>query len=404
MSIVGALLLCAGLALLLPCTVLLVQVLAALQTSGYGGAPVAVAVHAPIPVCVLMPAHNEAIGIADTLRALLPQMGAHTSVLLVADNCTDATADIARSAVGDSDKLVVIERDNPDLRGKGYALDYGIRHLEAAPPAVVLVVDADCRVKPGSIDALAALCLARGRPVQALDLMQAPAGGSIRTRLAEFAWLVKNHVRALGSLQLGLPCQLMGTGMAFAWSHIRQAKLNTGHIVEDMQLGIDLARNGTPPLFCPEALVTSVFPTTAEGLQAQRKRWEHGHLSVIAAQVPRLFWQAISRGNGALFAMALDLCVPPLALLTLLTLGLCAAGAALGMAGGPLLPVLLAGTATVMLGVAVLLAWWRFGRAVISLKQLCHIPLYVLAKLPLYFYFLVKRQGTWVRSKRDGEP
>lgn len=405
MSVLVGLLLFVGVILLVPCTVLLVQVLAALPTpqrSDAAGSSELLLSPSP-EVCVLMPAHNEAAGVAEILRALLPQLGSHKRLLLVADNCTDATAEIARRAVGDSPFVEVIERHNPELRGKGYALDHGVRHLEAHPPAVVLILDADCTLKPGSIDTLAMLCMTTGRPVQALDLMQAPIGGSIKTRLAEFAWLVKNQVRAMGYFQLGLPCQLMGTGMAFTWPHISKAQLNTGQIVEDMQLGIDLARSGTPPLFCPQALVTSVFPSAAEGLQTQRTRWEHGHLGVIVTQVPRLFWQALTRANGALLAMALDLCVPPLALLTLLTVGSFSASVALAMGGASVWPALLTGLATTMLILAVMLAWWRFGRSVISLKQLCHVPFYVAAKLPLYCYFLVKRQSAWVRSKRDGE-
>lgn len=407
MNVVTVLLLALGLVLLLPCTVLLVQVLAALsmlRRSDRVPTCSRSSISPPLTVCVLMPAHNEAAGIADILGAILPQLGLHKRLLLVADNCTDATADIARRLVGGLDYVEVIERHNPELRGKGYALDHGVRHLEANPPSVVLVVDADCRLKPGSIDTLATLCLTTGRPVQALDLMQAPAGGSIKTRFAEFAWLVKNQVRALGYLRLGLPCQLMGTGMAFTWSHISRAHLHTGQIVEDMQLGIDLACSGAPPLFCPQALVTSVFPSAVEDQQTQRTRWEHGHLGVILSQVPRLLWRALTTANGALLAMALDLCVPPLALLSLCVVGSLVASAVLVMLGGSALPALLAAAGTAMLGLAVMLAWWHVGRSVISLKQLCHAPLYVFAKLPLYFYFLFKRQSAWVRSKRDGEP
>ncbi len=392
-------------ALLVPCIVLLVQVLAALPTSRKNSAATRngdASISVPLDVCLLMPAHNEAAGIAAVLHTLLPQLGPHR-LLLVADNCTDATADIARECAGRSGFVEVVERHNGNLRGKGYALDHGVRHLESNPPDVVVIVDADCVLEPGAIEALARQCAVSNRPVQALYLMRSPTGAGIKTQLAELAWLVKNKVRALGYYRLGLPCQLMGTGMAFTWLHISQAKLSTGHIVEDMQLGIDLARNGTPPLFCPDALVTSVFPTAAEGLQTQRTRWEHGHLSVIFAQVPQLLWQACTSANGPLFAMALDLCVPPLALLTLLTLGVWVAGIALAILGGSALPVLLSSTMTAMLGLAVMLAWWRFGRSTLSLKQLCHVPFYIVAKVPVYFYFLVKRQSAWVRSKRDGE-
>ena len=99
--------------------------------------------------------------------------------------------------------------------GKGYALDFGLKHLAANPPDIVIIIDADCRVSENAIETMAQACAATGRPVQVLDLMTAPEGSPINYRVAEFAWRVKNWVRPLGLSALGLPCQLMGTGMAF---------------------------------------------------------------------------------------------------------------------------------------------------------------------------------------------
>ena len=388
--------------LLLPCSVLWVQVLTALlPAKRFLG--VQETFKSTPEVCLLMPAHNEATGIAKVLDALVPQLTARLRLLVVADNCTDATAAIVRDFGKSCSYIEVVERHNVQFRGKGYALDHGVRQLASRRPEVVVVVDADCEVASNTIDALARLCVATNRPVQALYLMLSPKDAGIKVKLAEFAWLVKNRVRPLGLQRMGLPCQLMGTGMAFTWQQISHAKLNTGHIVEDMQLGVDLALAGTPPLFCPDTLVKSEFPNTADGLATQRTRWEHGHLGVIVAQVPLLLWQGVSRRNAALFAMALDLCVPPLALLTLLVCGSFLASLGLVWMGGSAVPALLSGAACAMVGMAVMGAWYGFGQAVISVWQLCQVPLYVLKKVPLYFYFLVKRQSSWVRSKRDGE-
>ena len=167
-----------------------------------------------------MPAHNEAGGIADVLRALLPQLGSNIYLVIVADNCTDGTANIAREVVAHHSGVQVIERFDAERRGKGYALDFGLRHIEKSPPEVILILDSDCELSAGAIARLASLCVTRNRPVQALYLMYAPLGASVKTKLAEFAWLVKNHVRALGYSRLGLPCQLMGTGMAFTWAKL----------------------------------------------------------------------------------------------------------------------------------------------------------------------------------------
>lgn len=392
--------------ILVPCSVLAVQVLAGLWRPKRSEDDVVAGsvVDSFLPdVCLLMPAHNEAAGIANVLQGVLPQLGPRSRLLVVADNCTDNTAAIVRTFAETCPFISVIERQNAQLRGKGYALDHGVRHLEQQPPEIVLVMDADCVLGPNAAATLARRCVATNRPVQALYLMLSPPAAGVKGRFAEFAWLVKNHVRALGFHQLGLPCQLTGTGMAFTWRQISQAQLSTGHIVEDMQLGVDLALAGTPPLFCPDALVTSFFPANAEGLATQRTRWEHGHLGVIVSQVPQLLWQGIRHCNGALLAMALDLCVPPLALLTLLTGGAVVSGFVWVWVGGGSLAACLSLAGSTLLGLAVAGAWYGFGRGVIDFWQLCQVPLYVIRKIPLYLQFLVRRQSSWVRSRRDGE-
>lgn len=347
-------------------------------------------------VAVLIPAHNEADGIAPTLQAIRAQLLTGDRLLVVADNCADATARIAAETGAE-----VIERTDSKQRGKGYALEFGVRHLRQAPPEVLLIIDADCRLHPGGIDQLARQAGKTGCPVQALDLMQAPPGAGIKTRIAEFAWLVKNWARPLGSQRLGLPCQLMGTGMAFPWTLISNANLANAELAEDMKLGIDLALAGHPPVFCLDALVTSRFPETARATATQRTRWEHGHLGMIARETPRLLGQTLARRDVRLLGLALDLTVPPLALLAALI------ALVFGLAGGTFaaglsaLPFVLASTALGLLTLSVLLAWLGWGRRVLSFAALLSVPLYVLSKAPVYLKFWTKRQKDWVRTERD---
>ena len=111
----------------------------------------------------------------------------------------------------------MIERRDLTKQGKGYALDYALAQLDANPPNIVAVIDADCHASDGAIEEMARTCAATGRPVQVLDLMTAPENSPVNYRVAEFAWRVRNWVRPLGLAALGLPCPLMGTGMAFPW-------------------------------------------------------------------------------------------------------------------------------------------------------------------------------------------
>src|SRR6202030_2014620 len=119
------------------------------------------------------------------------------------------------------------------------------------PPDVVIVIDADCRVAKGCIEQLAFTCIEFDRPVQALDLITAPDKTTVVSRVAEFAWRVRNWVRPLGLWSLNLPCQLMGTGMAFPWKLLHSTSVTGGSLVEDLNLGLSLAAAGSAPLFCP---------------------------------------------------------------------------------------------------------------------------------------------------------
>ncbi|MEB2347261.1 MAG: glycosyltransferase [Comamonadaceae bacterium] len=386
-----------------PVLVVWLQVLLAWPRRGDGlpvGVPGGVAAEdAALRCAVLVPAHDEAAVIGETVRALRTQLGAGDTLLVVADNCGDETARIARAA-----GATVVERADAERRGKGYALDFGVRHLAGGRVYdALLIVDADCSVQtPQGIHHLARMAVRCGRPVQALYLMDAPEGGSIKTRVAAFAWRLKNWVRPLGWHVLGWPCQLMGTGMAFPWAMASHMQLANAELVEDMKLGVDLALAGTPPLFCPEVLVRSTFPTAERAVQSQRTRWEHGHLGMIAAHAPRLGRRALRLRSGALLAMALDIGVPPLALLVLLQLGVlvvCAFAATWGAGGAPLWG---ASLCVVLFASAAGLAWWGWGSAVVSLRDLAQVPGYVLAKLPIYLgYLLHRRQQEWIRTDRD---
>jgi cellulose synthase/poly-beta-1,6-N-acetylglucosamine synthase-like glycosyltransferase len=137
--------------------------------------------------------------------------------------------------------------------------------------------------------------------------MTAPEPVRINQQISEFAWRVKNWVRPLGLFNLALPCQLMGTGMAFPWQIIHAADLANGSIVEDLKLGLDLAAAGQAPIFCSSARVLSQFASTKRGEDTQRQRWEQGHISTILRQAPRLFLRSLLTGNVNLLALTLDL-------------------------------------------------------------------------------------------------
>ena len=347
---------------------------------------------------VLIPAHNESSNLLPTLNSVKAQLVKGDMVVVIADNCSDDTAQIALAAGVD-----VLERFDELRRGKSYALDFGVRHIEkqSAQPDVAVIIDADCLLGENALGRLVYEAAKQGRPIQALYLMNAHEDAGIKTKIAEFAWAVKNWARPLGCLRLGLPCQLMGTGMAFPWELMQQAEIASGHIVEDLKLGLDFAKMKQAPQFCPEASVTSVFPVSIDGVKTQRTRWEHGHLSMIVKDAPRLIWQSFKAMNLGMLALVLDMCVPPLALLTLVVSALSIFGLIGMVFTGELMPWIAALLIFAALGVSVLLAWAKFGRQILSFSSLVYAPIYAIIKMPLYLNFIAKRQVEWVRSHRD---
>ncbi len=346
------------------------------------------------PVAIVIPAHDEELGISVTVQNVLEQMKPGDRLLVVADNCTDATAARAREAGAE-----VVERNDPIHRGKGFALDFGVTRLCDQPPAAIVFIDADCTLLEGALDKIARLAIETGRPVQASYLIQTRGDQKIAFGIPEFAFLVKNHVRPRGLLNLGLPCQLTGSGMAMPWemaAHIRHAG---AAVVEDMKLGLDLAAAGHFPIFCEDAGVRSYFPESADGAATQRERWEGGHLGMLASGLRRL---AATRTLSMPYAaMVLDVMVPPLAFLVLLVAALTGLSALAALFGIGLLPLALnAGLVAALTG-SILLAWSSFGRQVLPARSLLSAPRYAFGKIALYGRILLDGpERTWVRTAR----
>ncbi len=347
---------------------------------------------------VLVPAHNEEAVIATTLVSLNQALPQSAKIVVIADNCTDQTAQIARDH-----GTVVIERQDPVNRGKGFALAAGLASLEQSPPdppGVVIIVDADCTVTPTTLTDLARTALATGRPVQGVYLLAAPDKRDPKAVVAAFAFLIKNQARPRGMDLLGLPIPLTGSGMAFTYALLKQANLATGNIVEDLALGLELTEQGHGPVLCDAARITGTLPSEDTAAVTQHTRWEHGYLSTLLTRSPALLFKGLFTLRPKLIAAAIDLAVPPLSLLVIGSLAALGFTAVIGWwitAPGPACLLALSLALTTL---ALLLAWARFGRAAIPFSAALAIPGYILWKLPIYLKFLRGPEKTWVRTDR----
>lgn len=346
---------------------------------------------------ILIPAHNEVGGIAQVISALRAVCPASCRLLVVADNCTDATATAARTAGAE-----VAERHDPDQRGKGFALAFGRDYLADDPPDVVLVVDADCRLAPGSVEALVGAVMANGRPAQALDVIEPDLALPPLAQISSFAMLVKNVVRQRGLMRLGGFSLLCGTGMAFAWSDFSAASLATGNVVEDLGLAIGWIGSGVHPQLVEGGRVTSPAASVADSV-AQRSRWEHGFLrTALRHAVPELFGGVIT-ASRARIALGLHLMVPPLALLLTLSTAVLGVVTAIACYTNIWLSAVLLGAVVALDGLLVVAVWASEGRQTLSVGSLFRAPMYILWKLPIYLRFMRAPQTAWTRTRREAD-
>ena len=348
-------------------------------------------------VTVLVPAHNEEIAIATTLEKIIPVLKKQDSLLVVADNCSDKTAEIARTM-----GATVIERHDLINRGKGYALDYGLKFMETKPPDVVVMIDADCNVDRNAIEQLTETAIATNRPVQAAYLMVRPSNSqSSKDFVSQFANIVRNVVRPLGLEYLGISSPLLGAGMAFPWLIVRSVNVASGNLLEDIKLGLDLSIVGHKPMFDSQAIVTAYLPSSSQAAKSQKTRWIHGHLQLVQTYIPILFKQALLQKRFDLLLSILDLCIPPLTLTVIMWSGLTTVSLIFALLQSSWIAAIISLTAGFCLLSALILAWAKFAVTSIPLHQLLTIPLYIFWKIPVYIKFIISPQKAWVRTERE---
>lgn len=360
----------------------------------------------PVRAVVVIPAHNESAVLAQTLAAALRVLPGEVGVLVVADNCTDDTADIARRA-----GVQVLERHDDQRRGKGYALAAALTHLrnEAQAPDAVLILDADCTLHctNGAEDIRGFIheSVRQNRPMQMVYLLEAEGEPTVKQRISLFAFRVKNLVRMAGLRRMGGGCLLGGTGMALPFDLLDPEAIATGETVEDMRLAIDLALSGKSPGFSTRCMVTAPDAPNERALQTQRTRWEQGHLRMIASYSLPLFRRGL--GSRKLLLMALDLSVPPLSLHLMLTVGvwLCAAavlgvGLALGSVPVGVVGLSLASVSLIAFMLAIAAAYWSVGRDLLRPRDTLFFVGYALSKMGIYWRTATNQETAWVRTER----
>jgi 1,2-diacylglycerol 3-beta-glucosyltransferase len=348
----------------------------------------------------VIPAHDERLNIAGTVESLLsadyPEL--LRRVLVVADNCTDDTADRAREAGAE-----VLVRDDASKRGKGYALAAAFqRVLEQGDADAVVVVDADTRVTSNLLLAFAGRLQSGAHAVQAGNAVGNP-GASWRTRLMTIAFALFNGLRSLARDRARVSCGLRGNGMALSTSILREVPYDAFSLVEDLEYGVRLGQAGHRVWYAGEATVLSEMVTTERASRSQRRRWEEGRRRLARAVAPRLVLDGLLKRSLLELDLAADLLVPPLSFLCLVALaGLATSGGAWvrGYVGWQ--PMVAWGACAVMLMSYVARGVFLSGAGLRGFVDLATAPAYVAWKLALRFRGQ-RKDGGWVRTSREGE-
>jgi cellulose synthase/poly-beta-1,6-N-acetylglucosamine synthase-like glycosyltransferase len=285
---------------------------------------------------ILVPAHNEGAVIADAVRSLKQlAYDAHLfQVHVVADNCSDDTADIVRSL-----GCHVHERGDTVNPGKGPALNWLFDRVDASEFDfdVTVVVDADSIVDPEFLSAMDHAFANGAIVAQGFYSVREPEA-SAAAGLRFSALACRHHLRPLGRSRLGASVGLYGNGMAFERTVLRRRRWS-GHLVEDAEFQMELLLNdGVLVTYVPDARLEAEMPKSLEAATSQNARWERGRIEVARRYVPTLVHR-LGRGpmrRRIAFVDAIaDLLVPPLSVLVLLQTVSLAGNLASSVAGSP---------------------------------------------------------------------
>lgn len=346
---------------------------------------------------VIVPAHNESGGIARTVANLqrLDWPRDQFRILVVADNCTDSTAESAAAA-----GAVVLVRTDAERRGKGYALAYAFEHSrdEGFADAVV-VVDADSEAAHGLLEAFAARLERGARAVQGHYAVLNP-NATWRTRLMAIALGSIHMVRSRARERVGVSCGIRGNGWCVTHALLREVPYASFSLTEDIEFGIALGIHGHRVVYCEEARVAGEMVTGERAARSQRQRWEGGRFKLIRSEAGRLIGAAFHRRSLVCLDLALDLLVLPLSYLALGVVTLLIAGALASyfLAQPSILWLALADLAAL---VAYVLRGWKLSDVgARGLLDLLRAPGFILWKSLLMLRG--RRAQQWVRTDREG--
>jgi cellulose synthase/poly-beta-1,6-N-acetylglucosamine synthase-like glycosyltransferase len=353
---------------------------------------------APIRIALVMPAHNEELQIGACVRRALDAdyPNDRFSVFVIADNCEDRTAAEAEAA-----GAMAFERNQPELRGKGQAIDWFLREQadRLREFDAIALVDADTKVDPAFLaEVSASLNHSAVSVVQGYHGVSNP-DSNWRTALTYAGFALINGLRPAGRSCLGGTADLKGNGMAFRAGVLLEYGWPAHSIVEDIEFSTRLLLDGIVVHFNPDAIAISEMPASQAQAEPQRRRWESGRLDTVKTYVPKLLKAFARRPRWRYLDAILELLVPPLSLLVLMQVAVLLFSLVVRPAWAPFF------IATVGATVFYVVAGLYKMRAPTGVwRGLLLAPLFLAWKIPFYLRLArSEKPGGWERTQRQAE-
>ncbi len=266
---------------------------------------------------IVIPAHNESDLIGNTLVKLRevdypPDL---YDVFVIADNCEDNTAEIARS-----EGAQVWERQDLENLGKGYVLQWAFQRLLASGDhSGYVVVDADTLLEPDFLHCINNRFCKGAKAVQGYSDVLNPEH-SVVASLSYMGFVLNRNYRYKGRTRLGWTSNLMGTGMCFQREIIEKYGWVATSIVEDIEYEMFLHLQGVLVSYAPEAKVWVQLHDSFSKTKGQRRRWDMGKFEVRNRFVIPLLQRGLRKKDISYLDSALELLIPPYSILVTIIL------------------------------------------------------------------------------------
>lgn len=253
---------------------------------------------------MVVAAHNEEVVIGNIIESLkaVDYPKELYDIIIIADNCTDQTASIAKSY---SD-VMVAERNIPDKRGKGYALEWmfdQIFKMEKKYDAIC-VFDADNLISKNFLKEMNYKLKQGYKVVQGYIDSKNPHDSWITEAYSISFWSA-NRLFQLGRSNLGLSNQIGGTGFCMDMEVLKELGWGATCLTEDLEFTSKLVLNGEKVGWAHNAIVYDEKPLTLKQSWNQRKRWMQGFSDVSSRFFVKLMKKAIKDRDIVAFDCAL---------------------------------------------------------------------------------------------------